>query len=62
MAMTLSAAMYAQTMVFATPDKNNKKVVKRYNCYSHRWGYPHMSGRAIGYTAVFGVKENSITS
>ena len=62
MAMTMSAAMYAQTMVFAAPDKNNKKVVKRYNCYSHRWGYPHMSGRAIGYTAVFGVKENSIMS
>ena len=62
MAMTLSSALYAQTMVFAAPDKNNQKVVKRYNCYSHKWGYPHMSGRAIGYTAVFGVRTNSIMS
>ena len=62
MAMTLSSALYAQTMIFAAPDKNNQKVVKRYNCYSHKWGYPHMSGRAIGYTAVFGVRTNSIMS
>ena len=49
MAMTMSAAMYAQTTVYATPDKNNRKVIKRYNCYNHRWGYPHVSGRAVGY-------------
>ena len=58
----LSVPLYAQKMVFAVPDKNNQKVIKRYNCYSHRWGNPDMTGRAVGYTAVFGVKTNSIMS
>ena len=62
MVMTMSAAMYAQTMVFAAPDKNNQKVVKRYNCYSHRGYYSVQSARAVGFTAVFGVKKNSIMS
>ena len=61
-ATVLSVPLHAQKMVFAAPDKNNQKVVKRYNCYSHNWGYPDMGGRAVGYTAVFGVKQNSIMS
>ena len=61
-AITVSAASYAQTMVYMQPDKNNKKVIKRYNSYSHRWIGPYSSARAVGYTAVFGVRSNSVMS
>lgn len=62
MAMTLSVPLYAQNLVSATPDKNNQKVIKRYNCYSHRQVSLGQSARAVGYTAVFGVKKNSVMS
>ena len=62
MAAALSVPSCAQQMIEAKPDKNNQKVIKRYNYYSHRGAPPSSSGRAIGYTAVFGVKQNSIMS
>ena len=62
MAMTVSEPLSAQHLVSVTPDKNNQKVIKRYNCYSHRQGYPGETVRAVGYTAVFGVKKNSVMS
>ena len=62
MAMTMSVTLYAQTVVDATPDKNNQKVIRRYNNYSHRGYYSEQSARAVGYTAVFGVKKNSVMS
>ena len=62
MATTMSVSSYAQKMITATPDKNNQKVIKRYNSYSHRWVTPSSLDRAVGYTAVFGVKKNSIMS
>jgi hypothetical protein len=62
MAIALSVPSHAQKMVFSEPDKNNQKVIKRYNCYYHRGFSPHTSGIPIGYTAVFGVRKNSIMS
>jgi hypothetical protein len=44
------------------PDKNNKKVINRYNRYFHRGYSPNTAGSAVGYTAVFGVRQNSIMS
>ena len=61
-AMTLSMPLRAQTMVLLQPDKNNQKVIKRYNCYYHKANFSHPSGLPIGYTAVFGVRTNSIMS
>lgn len=60
MVMAMAAPSCAQELVEAVPDKNNQKVIKRYNSYQH----PHMpsSGRPLGYTAVFGVKKNSVMS
>ena len=60
MAITMSVPMYAQNTTDAIPDKNNQKVIKRYNRYHHRSYFS--SGRALGYTAVFGVKTNSVMS
>ena len=62
MAMSVTVPMLAQKLVTATPDKNNQKVIKRYNCYSHRQSYPGEAARAVGFTAVFGVKKNSVMS
>ena len=39
MALVLSMPLYAQEMTNAVPDKNNKKVIKRYNSYQHRSTY-----------------------
>lgn len=61
-AMSLSAPLYAQKMEFLGPDKNNQKVIKRYNRYYHKAFAPGTGGMGIGYTAVFGVKQNSIMS
>lgn len=60
--MLLPMISQAQQLLDARPDKNNQKVIKRYNYYSHRGASPSSTGRAIGYTAVFGVKRNSIMS
>ena len=49
-------------MIMAVPDKNNEKVIKKYNRFrfpSPMKIHPRM---AVGYTAVFGVRENSIMS
>ena len=62
LAMALSVSSYAQKMVLSGPDKNNQKVIKRYNRYHHKTFYSGMSGWPIGYTAVFGVRQNSIMS
>lgn len=62
MAMALSVTSYAQKMDFLGPDKNNQKVIERYNRYYHRGFSPHTSGIPVGYTAVFGVRRNSIMS
>ncbi len=50
-------------MIMAMPDKNNTKVIKRYNRYRHRSPSIFTTRpMASGYTAVFGVKKNSIMS
>lgn len=60
MAIILSMPMYAQELIDAVPDKNNQKVIKRYNRYRHR---PHfISDLPVGFTAVFGVRTNSVMS
>ena len=61
MAMVMSMQVYAQKMIFAAPDKSNQKVIKRYNRYHHRSG-GYSSYGAVGFTAVFGVRTNSIMS
>ena len=62
MAMTMTVASYAQEMISATPDKNNKKIINRYNSYHHRNYYSNSSARPVGFTAVFGVRTNSVMS
>ena len=60
MTIILSMSLYAQEMINAVPDQNNQKVIRRYNRYRHRPWYS--TSPAFGYTAVFGVKSNSIMS
>jgi len=60
MVMTMSVPSCAQMLVDVTPDKNNQKVIKRYNRYHHP--QRQLAGQPLGYTAVFGVKKNSIMS
>ena len=62
MAMAVLVPSYAQKLVDAGPDKNNQKVIKRYNCFHYRAGFPDPSAMNIGYTAVFGVMKNSVMS
>lgn len=60
MVMAVSLLSPAKKLVFLAPDKDNQKVIKRYNRYRHRHrtsGY-----RSLGYTAVFGVRTNSVMS
>ena len=52
--------LHAKKLVFVLPDNNNQKVIKRYNRYIHRPRF--MSGHSFGYTAVFGVRTNSVMS
>ena len=59
-AMILSMPSYSQELIEVTPDKYNQKVIKRYNRYYHRQNYG--AGGAEGYTAVFGVRTNSVMS
>lgn len=60
MAMALAVPSHAKKLVLLAPDKNNQKVIKRYNRYQHRYRVgPHA---AVGYTALFGVKTNSVMS
>jgi len=60
MAMAVSAPLYAKKLVYVGPDNKNPKVIKRYNRYNH--GYDIMPDESIGYTAVFGVRTNSVMS
>ena len=60
MAIILSMPIYAQELIDAVPDKNNQKVIKRYNRYQHRARF--ISDQPIGFTAIFGVRTNSIMS
>lgn len=60
MAMTMALPSPAKKLVFLTPNKDNQKVIKRYNRYKHRHrGSGH---RSMGYTAIFGVRTNSVMS
>lgn len=60
MAMAVAMPSSAKKLVFLAPDKDNQKVIKRYNRYKHRHrSSPH---RSMGYTAVFGVRTNSVMS
>ena len=59
-AMAVAGPSYAKKLVFLAPNDNNQKVIKRYNRYKHRPRY--MGGFAMGYTAVFGVRSNSVMS
>ena len=60
MAMAVAMPSSAKKLVFLAPDKDNQKVIKRYNRYKHRHrSSPH---RSVGYTAVFGVRTNSVMS
>ena len=60
MAMAVSAPSCAKKLVFLAPDKDNQKVIKRYNRYKHR--HRVSPYRSMGYTAVFGVRTNSVMS
>jgi hypothetical protein len=60
MAMVMTLPSFAKKLVIIAPDHNNQKVIKRYNRYKHRDRF--MSGAAQGYTAVFGVRTNSVMS
>ena len=60
MAMVMSAPSHAKKLVFLAPDNNNQKVIKRYNRYKHR--HRVSPYRSQGYTAIFGVRSNSVMS
>ena len=60
MAMVVSAPSHAKKLVFLAPDNNNQKVIKRYNRYKHR--HNSLPTRSQGYTAIFGVRTNSVMS
>ena len=60
MATTMGYPLYAQTKIDVEPDKNNQKVIKRYNRF-HITPY-NLRGSSVGFTAVFGVKKNSLMS
>lgn len=63
-AMIVASPSRAQQLVEAVPDKNNQKVIKRYNSFhfNFRAAITDPSAMNVGYTAIFGVKENSIMS
>ena len=60
MAMVVSLPSHAKKLVFLAPDNNNQKVIKRYNRYKHR--HNSLPTRSQGYTAIFGVRTNSVMS
>lgn len=61
-----SMTAMAQKMVYVGPDKKNQKVIDRYNRCHYRvpLGQQLMSysGKAKDFTAIFGVKNNSLMS
>ena len=60
---TTSLTKKHSEMIMAIPDKDNVKVIKRYNRYSHHpLSISNSPYSSVGYTAVFGVRENSIMS
>jgi len=61
-----SMTAMAQTMVYVGPDKNNQKVIARYNRCHFRVPQSQQlmsnSRKAKDFTAIFGVKTNSLMS
>ena len=61
-----STTLVAQKMVYVGPDKNNQKVIRRYNRCHYRLTPAQTllshSGKSKDFTAIFGVKTNSLMS
>lgn len=61
-----STTLVAQQMVYVGPDKNNQKVIRRYNRCHYRLTPAQTllshSGKSKDFTAIFGVKTNSLMS
>jgi len=61
-----STTLVAQQMVYVGPDKNNQKVIRRYNRCHYRLTSAQVllshSGKSKDFTAIFGVKTNSLMS
>ena len=61
-----STTLVAQQMVYVGPDKNNQKVIRRYNRCHYRLTPAQVllshSGKSKDFTAIFGVKTNSLMS
>lgn len=56
------AQQHPKRMLSAAPDKNNQKVIDRYNrCHKNAGMYPEAM-KAKDFTAIFGVKTNSMMS
>ena len=58
--MIMAVPSDAKKLVLLAPDNNNQKVIKRYNRYKHRYRMSSYNSR--GFTAVFGVRTNSVMS
>jgi hypothetical protein len=58
--------LVAQQMVYVGPDKNNQKVIERYNRCHYRISLAQVllsgSNKSKDFTAIFGVKTNSLMS
>ena len=65
-ATTASAQQQSQEMVYVGPDKHNQKVISRYNRCHYRLTLAQTllshSGKSKDFTAIFGVKTNSLMS
>ena len=63
---TTLVAQQTQEMVYVGPDKNNQKVIRRYNRCHYRLTLAQTllshSGKSKDFTAIFGVKTNSLMS
>lgn len=61
-----STTLVAQQMVYVGPDKNNQKVIERYNRCRYRISLAQVllsgNNKSKDFTAIFGVKTNSLMS
>ena len=61
-----STTLVAQEMVYVGPDKNNQKVIDRYNRCHYRISLSQVllsgNNKSKDFTAIFGVKTNSMMS
>ena len=61
-----STTLVAQQMVYVGPDKNNQKVIERYNRCHYRISLAQVllsgNNKSKDFTAIFGVKTNSLMS